>query len=70
MNLIVERDRADGRKLDSHAKPMPTLPDHDLPLLALEHSPRVRIDWESLMDDGMQPSLVLGAERRLRGSRS
>jgi len=42
---------------------------HDLPVLAAEHSPRVRLDWERLMAEGAPPCLVLGAERRLRGSR-
>ena len=43
--------------------------DHDLPVLAagyeLPHAP----DWESLIGDGVEPSLVLGAERRLEGPR-
>ena len=42
---------------------------HDLPVLAAEHSPRVRLDWERIMEDGAQPALILGAERRLHGKR-
>ena len=42
---------------------------HDLPVLAAEHSPRVRPDWERLMENGAEPALILGAERRLQGRR-
>lgn len=42
---------------------------HDLPVLAAEHSPRVRLDWERMMEEGAQPALILGAERRLHGPR-
>jgi hypothetical protein len=43
--------------------------DHDLPLLAIELEPHVGLQWESLMDDGVVPGLLLGAERRHRGRR-
>lgn len=43
--------------------------DHDLPLLAAQEQPSQRPDWESLLGDGVQPALVLGAERRLEGAR-
>ena len=43
--------------------------DHDLPVLAIEINPRVQLQWESLMDDGVVPALILGAERRMRGPR-
>jgi hypothetical protein len=49
---------------------MDTPPDHDLPLLAMRLAPRPRPDWESLLDDGVQPALMLGAERRFRGARA
>ncbi len=54
----------------AHTGPMiANVLDHDLPVLAagyeLPHAP----DWESLIGDGVEPSLVLGAERRLEGSR-
>ena len=43
--------------------------DHDLPLLAAQEQPVQRPDWESLFGDGLQPALLLGAERRLEGAR-
>ena len=69
MNHVIERDRKTDRHLEPNGRRMPTQADHDWPLLALEHSPCVHIEWESLIDDGITPSLVLGAERRWRGSR-
>jgi hypothetical protein len=50
-------------------EPHPASPDHDLPVLAAMESSTRRPDWESLMDDGVQPTIVLGGERRLRGRR-
>lgn len=43
--------------------------EHDLPVLGATLAPPVRIDWSPLLDSGVTPSLVLGAERRLRGPR-
>jgi len=43
--------------------------DFDLPVLGAQEAPRVRLDWESMLEEGAQPSLILGAERRLRGPR-
>ena len=43
--------------------------EHDLPLLAAQYELPRRPDWESLFGDGVQPGLVLGAERRLQGER-
>jgi hypothetical protein len=43
--------------------------DHDLPVLAMEQDPPHRPEWESLLEAGVQPALVLGAERRTRGRR-
>ena len=42
---------------------------HDLPTLAVEEDPRVVTPWESLIGDGVQPALILGAERRTAGPR-
>lgn len=47
-------------------------PDADcqLPLVALaEQELPTRPDWESLLGDGVQPALILGAERRSQGTR-
>jgi hypothetical protein len=43
--------------------------DHDLPILACEEVAAVRIDWEALMVDGVQPALLVDGERRWRGRR-
>ena len=42
---------------------------HDLPVLAALEAVRFLTPWESLFDDGIHPSLILGAERRSGGSR-
>ena len=42
---------------------------HDLPTMAVEENPAVITPWESLIDDGVQPALILGAERRTTGRR-
>ncbi len=42
---------------------------HDLPVIAIDINPRVQVQWESLMADGIVPALILGAERRSRGPR-
>ena len=42
---------------------------HDLPTMAVEENPAVITPWESLIDDGVQPALILGAERRTAGPR-
>ncbi len=44
--------------------------DHDLPVLATEqHAGMLRPQWDKLLSAGVQPALVLGAERRLEGER-
>jgi hypothetical protein len=43
--------------------------DHDLPVLASEEAPTHRVDWEALMQDGVQPALLVDGERRSRGRR-
>ena len=48
---------------------MDTHDGHDLPLLALDHVWWQRPDWESLLGDGVEPAMILGAERRLNGER-
>ena len=42
---------------------------HDLPLLGLDESPRFLPEWDALIVQGVQPALLLGAERRHRGPR-
>ena len=46
-----------------------TTASHDLPLLGLDESPRVLPAWDDLIVQGVQPALLLGAERRHRGPR-
>lgn len=47
----------------------PLAQDHDLPVLAVEENSRPRADWDLLLDSGVQPAMVLGAERRWQGRR-
>lgn len=42
---------------------------HDLPVLGTQEDAKVVIPWESLLEDGVQPALILGAERRSSGGR-
>ena len=42
---------------------------HDLPVIGVVENARHLPRWESLLDDGVQPSLILGAERRSHGGR-
>lgn len=69
MSLIVEQRRIHRRHGDAQRVDLPPLPGYDLPVLGIEQSPRICLDWQSLMDDGFPPSLALGAERRWRGVR-
>jgi hypothetical protein len=54
--VVIERPRAVQEYVEAH----------DLPVLGVQESARIMIPWESLMDDGVQPALILGAERRSR----
>jgi len=47
----------------------PPADSHDLPVLAAAEDSRYQPPWESLLDDGVQPALILGAERRSNGGR-
>jgi hypothetical protein len=47
----------------------PATQEHDLPVLAIEENPPVKLDWEYLLAQGVQPALILGAERRWHRSR-
>ena len=58
--VVMERPRVE-RALPSET--------HDLPVLGAIEGPRNLTPWESLMDDGVQPALILGAERRSSGVR-
>lgn len=50
--------------------PRATPPDDcDLPLLAATFDLPKAPDWASLLDDGVHPALILGAERRTGGRR-
>ena len=43
--------------------------DGDLPLLAYLLEPRPHVDWETLMEAGVVPAILLGEERRTSGPR-
>ena len=67
MNVVVEA--AERRTSDPPREKVPA-DGHDLPVLAAEQNPPRLPRWESLMDDGVQPALILGAERRTSGPRN
>jgi hypothetical protein len=67
MSLIVEQERVSQRRLELQRRMEGV--DYDLPVLGVEQAPHIRLDWQSLIDDGVPPCLVLGAERRSRGPR-
>ena len=69
MNPVVERKQARGGPESRHAGGRRADQDHDLPVLAAQENPHLQLEWESLMNDGIVPALVLGAERRSRGPR-
>jgi hypothetical protein len=69
MSLIVEQRRTERRQPDARRKEQLPFADSDLPVLGIERSPRIYLDWQSFMEDGVPPSLALGAERRWRGVR-
>lgn len=70
MKLMVDRwvpTAAPPRKIARLRRP--PMQDHDLPILGQEENPRVSVDWEPLLATGVQPALILGAERRWHGRR-
>lgn len=67
MNLIVDDPRITRMSPQLDFTPAPA--DHDLPLLAAQEEPAFRPEWEELLDTGVQPALILGAERRSQGKR-
>ncbi len=71
MNLIAQRWQPGllaQQKPRRKQQPV-VVPDHDLPVLSLEEYPRVHLDWDALLISGVQPALILGAERRWQGKR-
>lgn len=67
MNLIVDDTRITRMSPQLDFTPAPN--DHDLPVLAAQEEPAFRPEWEALLDEGVQPALILGAERRTHGKR-
>jgi hypothetical protein len=49
--------------------PAPASDGQDIPVLGVSLAPRQSPDWPALLREGVQPALVLGAERRLQGRR-
>jgi hypothetical protein len=69
MNLIANRPLPIYGRW-TPARPRNAAPqDHDLPILAIEQNAGVKLDWELMIGDGVQPALALGAERRWQGRR-
>ncbi|HET7729075.1 MAG TPA: hypothetical protein VFK48_03495 [Usitatibacter sp.] len=69
MNLIARHYPRAPDALRAPEPRRPTVQDHDLPVLGIERNPRVRLDWDSMLAAGIQPALILGAERRWQGRR-
>ena len=61
---VSRKSPATGRPL-----PSPASDGQDLPVLGVSPAPRQAPDWAVLMRDGVQPTLVLGGERRTQGRR-
>jgi len=66
MKTVLET-RPEGFTVRSVERPAPE--SHDLPVMGIVENARHLPPWESLLDDGVQPALILGAERRLHRSR-
>jgi hypothetical protein len=66
--ILADKPRQIHLPVRSLPTPRKTL-GHDLPVLAAsENLPRAPA-WDELLERGVQPCLVLGAERRSRGDR-
>jgi len=69
MKIAISKPRARKPLRNVHAVNRTPSPDHDLPVLAAQAMAERRVDWESLMRDGVQPALLVGGERRWHGRR-
>lgn len=69
MRPSAESSRATATQREAPKPRRPAEQDHDLPILAAEENPRPSLDWESLLASGVQPALLLGAERRVQNRR-
>lgn len=69
MRPSAETSHAAATRREATRLRRPAEQDHDLPILAVEENPRPRLDWEALLASGVQPALLLGAERRLQNRR-
>jgi hypothetical protein len=69
MNLIVDLSRMPLQATPDKPDFTPAPTDHDIPVLGVELEPAFKPEWESLLADGVQPALILGAERRTSGRR-
>ncbi len=69
MKIADGKSRARTPLRNVRALNRPQVQDHDLPVLAAEQGDPPRLDWETLMREGVQPALLLDGERRWRGRR-
>jgi len=69
MSMVAAKTHRASYSPDGPATRRPTTQEHDLPLLAFEENAPVHLDWEFLLAEGVQPALILGAERRGQGGR-
>jgi hypothetical protein len=66
---VASKSRAAAPRRNLPASIRPPVPDHDLPILAMEEMPAREEDWKTLLETGVEPALLIGGERRWHGRR-
>lgn len=69
MKIATRKPHVRTPRRNVRAVKPPSVQDHDLPILALEEASTLQLDWDELIDDGVQPALLVGGERRWHGRR-
>ena len=69
MKIATRKPHARTPQRNVRAAKPPSVQDHDLPILALEEASTLQLDWDELIEDGVQPALLVGGERRWQGRR-
>ena len=69
MKIATRKTHARNPPRNDRAVKQRPLHDHDLPVFVAPETAAPRLDWERLMEEGVQPALVVGGERRWQGRR-
>lgn len=69
MKIATRKPHARAPQRNVRAAKPPSVQDHDLPILALEEASARQLDWDELIEEGVQPALLVGGERRWHGRR-